>query len=147
MSTNRSSRPSSPRCRTTRKDDIDRKGAQTYPIPMVSPLPIRLPAVPGAFLALPLLSAATGLLCAHLMPVVSRALSLLAGCACAVAALMFFRANAPDRAESDIRVDRLRWLFPLLTVAIGVAGRMATVGICRRRWAEVLPPEPPVMPP
>ena len=40
----------------------------------MSPLLIWLLAIPGAFLFLPLLSVATGLVCTHLMPGVSRAL-------------------------------------------------------------------------
>ena len=101
----------------------------------MSPLLIWLLAIPGAFLVLPLLSVATGLVCAHLMPGVSRASGLLTGCACAlaVAALMFFRACTLGWAQAQFGVD-LPWsFFPLLTVAIGVAGIGATWRICRRR--------------
>jgi hypothetical protein len=59
---------------------------------------------------------------------VSRTSGLLTGCACAVAvaALMFFRAGTLRWAEAQFGVD-LPWSFlPLLTVAIGVAGIVAT---------------------
>ena len=106
----------------------------------MSPLLIWLLAIPGAFLVLPLLSVATGLACAHLMPGVPRASGLLTGCACAVAvaALMFFRADTLLWAEAQFGVN-LPWPLPfsLLTVAIGVAGSLATIGICRLRRSNV----------
>ena len=105
----------------------------------MNPLLIWLLAIPGAFLFLPLLSVATGLVCAHLMPGVSLASGLLTGCVCAVAvaALMFFRGGTLLWGEAQFGVDLSWWFFPLLTVAIGVAGSLATVGICRRRRAKV----------
>ena len=62
---------------------------------MLSPSPIRLLALPGAFLILRLLSVAIGLVRAHPMPGVFRASGLLTGCTCAVAVatLMYFRAD------------------------------------------------------
>ena len=115
--------------------------------PLMCPLLIWLLAVAGVFLVLPLLAVATGLACARRMPSVSRAYGLLSGCVCdvAVAALMFFRPDALLWLETQFGVH-LPWPLPflLLTVAIGVAGILATAGIGRLRRAGVLPPEPTV---
>lgn len=115
--------------------------------PLMSPLLIWLLVIPGAFVVLPLLSVATGLVCAHLMPGVSRAYGLLTGYACAVvvATLMFFRADALLWVEAQFGVH-LPWplSFSLLTVTIGIAGSLTTAGICRLRGAEAFPPEPTV---
>ena len=109
----------------------------------MSPLLTCLLAVPGTFLVMPLLSVATGIVRAHLMPGVSRTYGLLTGCACAVAvvALMFFRAGTLLWLEAGFAINLSWWLYPLLTVAIGVASILAIAGICQLRQAEVLPPE------
>ena len=105
----------------------------------MSPLLIWLLILPGVFLVLPLLSVATGLWCAWRMAGVSLLFGLLTGCAVGVVvgALMLFRAKALGWAESGFGVD-LPWaFFPLLTVAIAVAGIIVTWGICRLRRAKV----------
>ena len=87
--------------------------------PMMDPLLIWLLAIPGALLVLPLLSVA----CGRWMRGVSRAFGLLTGGACClvVMALMFFRADTLGWSEIQFGVD-LPWsVFPLLSVAIGVA--------------------------
>ena len=91
-------------------------------------------------LVLPLLSVATGWACDRWMRGVSRAFGLLTGGACclAVMALMFFRADTLGWLAVQFGVD-LPWsVFPLLSVAIGVAGIVATWGICQLRRAKSL---------
>ena len=108
------------------------------------PLLIWLLILPGTLLVLPLLSVATGLACARWIPGVSRKFGLLTGCASSVVvgALMFFRADALRWAEAGFGID-LPWaFFPLLTVAIAVAGILSTWGICRWRLGRGLPSIP-----
>ena len=51
---------------------------------------------------------------------------------------MFFRTGILQWAEAQISVYLLRWFFPQLTVTIGIAGSLATIGICRRRRQRFL---------
>ena len=112
---------------------------------MSTPLIYLLFVPPGPFLVVPLLSVATGWVCARWMTGVSRIFGLLTGCAVGlvVEALMWFRIYALDWVESGLGGNlpwaSLPWaFFMMLSLAIGIAGILATVGICLVQRAKNL---------
>lgn len=101
------------------------------------PLILWLLLIPGVFLVLPLLSVATGFVCARRMTSISHVFGLLTGCACGIVAgyLMLYRADALRWTEGQFGVAVYGAIFLVLTVVIAVAGIAATWGICRVRHA------------
>ena len=90
----------------------------------------------GPFLVLPLLVVATGWVCARRMSGVSRLSGLLIGGAVGVVVevLFWFRLYAVWWMESALGIESPQilsmLLFQMLTLAIGIAGALAVVGIC-----------------
>ncbi len=94
--------------------------------------------LPGTFLVLPLLSVATGWVCARRMPGVSYVFGLLTGGACGVVVgyLMLYRAETLLWVEAQFEVALPWGVFVILSLALAVAGIGATWGMCRLRRAK-----------
>ena len=100
------------------------------------PLLIWLLILPGTFLVLPLLSVATGWVCARRMQGVSYVFGLLTGGVGGVVVgyLMLYRYEAWLWAQGQFGVNMPHLgFFLILTVALAAAGIAATWGICRLR--------------
>ena len=107
----------------------------------MSPLLSWLLIVPGTFLVLPLLSVATGWVCARRMQGVSYVFGLLAGGACGVVVgyLMFYRAQTLLWVDAQFEVVLPWGVIVILSLALAVAGIGATWGMCRLRQMCRLP--------